>query len=467
MEKILNRIIDGCQDELLATVQRLIAFNSVYEESKDPQAPFGAPIAAALEEALAVGRNMGFATKNLDGYAGIIDYGAGGKMIGVLSHIDIVPAGEGWTYPPFAGKVVDGKLFGRGSIDDKGPLVASLFAMKAIKESGLPVQNRLRHIIGTDEETGFRCIQYYLSKEEKPWGGFSPDGEFPVIHGEKAIIRFTIQQDWPWEKEPAGLTIREVKGGTRVNVVPAEASVELWGDQADLMTLNAFIEACPHKDALSLMQERGFFVVRAKGQSAHSAQPWNGINAINLLLGFLRDLKPMPQRAEKYICALADLFADGYQGEKLGISCADDISGPLTLSLGVLTISPEGGKAAFDLRFPIHADKEDIWGKIVAACRQRGLEPVMVQDKAPLYVPKDASLVQTLWKVYQEMTNRSEEPVVIGGGTYCRAMENFVAYGPVFPGQRELAHEIDEYITVEDLMLCTKIYAQALYLLLK
>lgn len=154
-------------------------------------------------------------------------------------------------------------------------------------------------------------------------------------------------------------------------------------------------------------------------------------------------------------------------GKNVGIACEDDISGPLTLSLGILNISPDGGKATFDMRFPIHANKEDIWQKIVTACRERGLEPMIIQDKAPLYVPKDSPLVQTLWEVYQQMTNRSEEPVVIGGGTYCRAMENFVAYGPVFPGQKELAHETDEFIAVEDLLLCTKIYAQALYMLLK
>jgi len=467
MEKILNRLIDGYQDELIETVQRLISFDSVYEESNDPNAPFGAKIAAALEETLNIGRNMGFATKNLDGYAGIIDFGEKGKMVGILSHIDVVPAGNGWTYPPFAGKVIDGKLFGRGSVDDKGPMVACLFAMKAIKESGLPIQNRLRHIIGTDEETGFRCIQYYLTKEEKPWGGFSPDGEFPVIHGEKAIIHFTIKKDWQFENEPSLLTLIELKGGSRVNVVPSEASAKLRGNKSDLAIIKALMESYPQRDALSLTKEGDFFFIKATGQSAHSSQPWNGINAINILLGFLKELKFAPWCAAEYIYALADIFGDGYEGKNVGIACSDSISGPLTLSLGILNISPDGGEAAFDMRFPIHANKEDIWHKIEAACRIRGLEPVIIQDKAPLYVPKDSPLVQDLWEVYRRMTNRSEAPVVIGGGTYCRAMENFVAYGPVFPGQKELAHETNEFISVEDLMLCAKIYAQALYMLLK
>lgn len=467
MEEILNRLIDSYQDELVKTVQQLISFDSVYQESNDPKAPFGENIAAALEETLHIGRNMGFATKNLDGYVGIIDFGEEGKMVGILSHIDIVPAGDGWTYPPFAGEVADGKLFGRGSVDDKGPMVASLFAMKAIKESGLPIQNRLRHIIGTDEETGFRCIQYYLTKEEKPWCGFSPDGEFPVIYGEKAIIRFTIQKDWQPDIEPSLLTIKEIKGGLRVNVVPAEASAKLWGNQADLDRIKALMKVYPQKDALSLTEEGGFFVIKATGQSAHSSQPWYGINGINLLLGFLKELKLAPLGAAEYIDALADLFADGHEGKNLGIACSDSISGPLTLSLGVLHVSPDGGKATFDLRFPIHADKEDIWQKIVAACRMRNLAPVIIQDKPPLYVPKDSPLVQHLWEVYRQVTNRWEEPVVIGGGTYCRAVENFVAYGPVFPGQKELAHETNEFISIEDLMLCAKIYAQALYRLLK
>ncbi|MEL7568692.1 MAG: dipeptidase PepV [Dehalobacterium sp.] len=468
MEKILDQLIDGYQEELVETVQRLISFNSVYEESNDPGAPFGVNIAAALEETLNIGKSMGFTVRNLDGYAGLIDFGEGGKMVGVLSHIDVVPAGNGWTYPPFAGEVIDGKLFGRGSLDDKGPMVACLYAMKAIKESGLPINNRLRHIIGTDEESGFRCIKYYLTKEEKPWCGFSPDGEFPVIHGEKAIIRFIIEKEWQSEiDDPSLLTIKELQGGMRVNVVPAEASVKLLGNKFELAEIKTLMESYPQKDALSLSEEGDSYVIKALGQSAHSSQPWYGINAINILLGFLRKLKLAPQGAAEYIFALADIFADGHEGKNIGIACSDDISGPLTLSFGILDISSNKGKATFDLRFPIHANKEEIWQKIVEACRIRGLKPVILQDKAPLYVPKDSPLVQNLLEVYRQMTNRSEAPVVIGGGTYCRAMENFVAYGPVFPGQKELAHEPNEFISIDDLMLCAKIYAQALYMLLK
>lgn len=174
-----------------------------------------------------------------------------------------------------------------------------------------------------------------------------------MVHGEKAIIRFTIQKDWQSEK-----------------------------------------------DALSLAQEGDFFVIRAREQSAHSSQPWNDINAINILLGLLRELKMAPQCAEEYIHALAEIFADGHKGKNVGIACEDDISGPLTLSLGILNVSPDGGKATFDMRFPIYANKEDIWQKIVTACRERGLESVIIQDKAPLYVSKDSPLVQTLWEVY-------------------------------------------------------------------
>jgi|LSQX01.2.fsa_nt_gb succinyl-diaminopimelate desuccinylase len=463
----LNEIIDSFKDDIVCDTQKLVAFDSIYEESDRPGQPFGPRIAAALDCALKMGAGMGFRTRNVDGYMGEIDYGSGGKKIGIIAHIDVVPAGDGWTYPPFEGRIVDGRLYGRGSVDDKGPLIASLYAMKAINESGLPCLNHARLLIGCDEESGMRCIKYYLAKEEQPWGGFSPDGEFPVIFGEKGIYRFQCDGAWEETQCKDRFSIIEIRGGARMNVVPESAVAVLLG-KPQLSTLAEKILADYNpENCLTLKQDGDHLTIIVKGVSAHSSMPWQGVNANTLLLNFLRRLPLFPTAAEAYIRSLADLFADGYEGKSLGIACRNEEFGVLTLSLGVLQADKRGGSASFDLRYPNLDGREELWQKIAAVCEARPLKLSLLQDKPGLYVPKDSEMVKCLLKAYQETSGRQEEPITIGGGTYCRAMKNFVAYGPVFPGQKELAHERDEYINVDDLILCAKIYTQALYSLMK
>ncbi len=464
----LNEIIDSYRDEIIRDTQKLIAFNSVYEKSDDPKQPFGPKIAAALDSVLGMASDMGFKTRNVDGYMGEVDYGEKGKKIGIIAHIDIVPAGDGWTYPPFEGRIVDGKLYGRGSVDDKGPLVASLYAMKAIKESGLPHRNHARLLIGCDEESGMSCIKYYLTKEKQPWGGFSPDGEFPVIFGEKGIYRFRCDGEWDdTQDQERRFKIIKIAGGTRMNVVPETAEATLRGN-AQLFTLaEQALDKYNPEGRVSISTKGEDLTITVKGVSAHSSMPWQGVNANNLLLNFLRQLPLAPAEGEAYIYALADLFAEGYRGENLGIACSDDIFGELTLSLGILQVDGKGGSAFVDLRYPNLNERKELWQNIATACDERSLNITQLQDKPGLYVPKDSEMIQCLLRAYRETTGRDEEPITIGGGTYCRTLENFVAYGPVFPGQKELAHERDEYISVDDLILCAKIYAQALYSLLK
>lgn len=466
MEHILNDLIEQYKEEIIKTTQRLIAHPSLYEEGREG-APFGEPIEAALEEVLSVAEELGFETRNHEGYAGTVKWGQKGKQIGILTHIDVVPPGDGWTYRPFEGTLDNGRLYGRGSLDDKGPMAAALFAMKAVKESGLPVKNHVCHIIGTDEESGFmRGLKYYLKKEEAPWGGFSPDGEFPVIHAEKGILRFYVSDTWEKTEHTGGMYLKEIRGGTKVNVVPGYAYAAVDGTEDAEHMLQEARDSFAKKDNISISKQDAGWKIEAKGQGGHSSQPWNGENAIQTLLEFLHRLPLEEGGGARFAGKIEELFGDGYRGERLGIACEDKLSGILTLSLGVLELGEGSGKATVEIRYPIHASEEVILKTLKVACGQQKVELDIYQDKKHIYMPVKAPLIQTLLNVYRESAGREEEPVVIGGGTYCRAAENFAAYGPVFPGQRELAHEPDEYISVEDLILSAKIYAQALYVLL-
>jgi len=303
--------------------------------------------------------------------------------------------------------------------------------------------------------------------KELPWGGFSPDGEFPVIFGEKGIYRFRCDGAWEQSQSQDHFGIVDITGGTRMNVVPEAASAVLRGNvQLFALAQQVLTEYNP-ENRLSLEQDGAQLVIKAQGVSAHSSMPWQGVNANNLLLNFLRRLPLAPAAAEQYVYTLADLFADGYDGKSLGIACSNEVFGQLTLSLGVLHADSEGGNASFDLRYPNLDQREVLCKKISTVCQARSLKLTQLQDKPGLYIPQDSEMIQCMLKAYQETSGRDEDPITFGGGTYCRALENFVAYGSLFPGQKELAHECDEYIGVDDLILCAKIYAQALYSLMK
>ena len=373
MEEILNELIDQYRDEIIDKTREMIEYPSLYGESEEG-APFGRPIEDALEKVLEIGETMGFETRNHEGYAGTIQWGNKGKQIGILTHVDVVPPGEGWSYPPFRGTVEKGRIYGRGALDDKGPMIAVLYAMKAVKESGLPVLNHVRHIIGTDEESGFmRCLKYYLQKEEAPWGGFSPDAEFPVIHAEKGILRFNVSSRWQEEKGRARLCLKKVWGGTKVNVVPGSAYAIIEGDDQTEQILSDGLTEYEDKNSIVIERKGTEWKIEAKGRSSHSSQPWNGKNAINILLNYLQSLPLEHNGVWEFAMKITEMFADGYRGENLGVACEDKLSGILTLSLGVLSIEETEGKASVEIRYPIHASDEVIQKTLRVACESNAV----------------------------------------------------------------------------------------------
>ncbi len=440
MKEVLNQLIEQYKEEMTETLAQLVQIPSVIDmESASDGAPFGAEIRRALDKIMELGKNMGFEVKNYDGYAASIECPGEGKEIGILSHIDVVPPGNGWKKEPFVPVIEDGKMFGRGTIDDKGPMLAALYAMKAVRESGLPVSHHVKHIIGCDEETGHRCIRYYLTKEKGPDMGFSPDGMFSVIHAEKGILRFGIKKEWK-DMDTSGLTLRKIQGGSVVNAVPNIARV--W---------------------LSDQEEPTEFC----GVSAHAMQPWLGENALLPMIDFLRKQPFSDRSVTAFFENLYELFSDGWEGKNLGIACEDQLSGKLTMNLGIINMEDNVCQVKVDIRCPVHVDLQTIWKTIRLTCQRYGLETELFQMRDALYVPKDTELVQKLLGVYNEMMDAKEEPITIGGGTYCRDVENFVSFGPVFPGEPELAHEADEFIDLEKLVTTAKLYAQAIYELVK
>lgn len=454
----LREAVDLRKDQLLQSLQESIRIRSV-EDTPADDAPYGAGIRRCLDHALATAKSLGFTAVDLDHQMGWCEYGEGDEMIAVLGHLDVVPEGEGWSFDPFGGEITDGKVFGRGSMDDKGPTFAALYALAALRDTGLPLKRRIRILFGTNEETGSNDMKYYKSHGgELPVMGLTPDGEYPVINGEKGIINVDFKGSY---RQSGPVVLKEIYGGSAPNVVPASAFAEL---------------DCPAELAKKLQSESSDTIlyiptehgvrIEAVGISAHGATPELGVNAIGLLLGVL-DRLPLSGELAVHIHFLSDKIGMESSGAALGIALSDDPSGSLTFNLGTIQGNEQELTVRINYRYPVTKRYEDCAPAVNRAFAGAGFQQVKETHKACLYLPEDSELVQTLLRVYAEKTGLPAIPKSIGGGTYAKTIPNVVAFGPIFPGDEVREHKPDEFIEVDRLMENAQILAEALYQLAK
>ena len=452
MEQICQWI-DDHKEEMIETLQRWVSVPSLRDEPAEG-APFGKEVRRALEMALADGKTLGFETRNVDGYAGDIRMGPlDTDPLAILTHLDIVPVGDGWTIDPFAGVVDGDRLIARGAIDDKGPGVAALYAMKAVLQSGIPLKREVRLILGCDEESGMGDIPYYMEHVGLPREGFSPDAAYPVINTEKGIMGIRLTGAAASE----GLKVIKIAVGERRNVIPGSASALIEGDQ----------ELCDHINSLAkemavavkaAMAEDGIKLT-ATGIAGHASLPEHAKNAIGELLLMLRALG-----VQGPLKALADRVGVEYDGDSLGIACSDQISGALTCNLGILRYDESGFFAELDIRFPLLCHGKRVT-EMIRAAFAGAVNVVESSYAVPHHVPENSKLVTALLDAYHTQTGRPKECVAIGGGTYARCLAEGVAFGATFPEEEEVAHQAGEYIRIETLMQNAKIMARAILLL--
>ncbi len=471
--KEIELILEQYQVEMQQNLCKLLQIESVLAEAGE-SCPFGVEIGRALDFVLGLAAGWGFVCENDHGYVGLVDWGSSDFQIGVLTHIDVVPAGSGWQTDPFCPRIIDGRIVARGAIDDKGPLMAVLYAFRAIKESGVALPVTLRHIIGTNEENGSQCLAYFLKHHTPPAISFSPDAEFPLIHGEKGILQCALLPDLTKAGETDGssqvedMILRWAKGGTAVNIIPdeAEACLKLTtrGKELFLQAYNQFED----KDGIAYDEKNGEVLVHAIGQAAHGSLPDSGYNAVALLLRFLSCL-PLSGANGKYCRDIAHLMAYANDGGGLDMKLSDEYS-CLTAAITMLNIKEIAVKdqesyAMMDMRFPVSMAGESIINKLHAGTAAYNIVLGKCLLKEPHFLPVHHPLVRQLLMVYKNITGDDSPPLVIGGGTYAREMKNSVAFGPVFPGEVSLAHHKGESISCENLLKLAKIYAVALCLL--
>ncbi|SHK04721.1 dipeptidase PepV [Paramaledivibacter caminithermalis] len=460
----LEQKIEEMRDEIIKSTQEIIKLKSVKDAPKEGM-PFGKDIHQCFMHALDLSQKLGFKTKNIDNYGGHAEFGDGEEVVGILVHLDVVPEGDNWTYPPYAGEIHDGKIFGRGTIDDKGPAIAGLYAMKAIKESGAKLSKKIRIIFGLDEESGWESLKYYLSKEKAPNIAFTPDAEFPAIHGEKGILVFDLVKEFNSKYTDNGIKVLKIKGGNRPNMVPDYCEAYVVSKNSLKRNLEAYVKE--NKVKLEIEENGDKTIIKSYGVSAHGSLPEKGQNAISQLILFLNSLDLAEGDISDFIKVYCEKIGMDFYGKSIGCGFTDEPSGNLIFNVGIIDLNENSVKTTINIRYPVTYTHRQVCEGMKKALENTSVRIVVTENMDPIYLPKDHEVIQKLMEVYREFTGDDSEPITIGGGTYARSMENAVAFGPLFPGQPELAHQKDEFIAVEDLIKITKIYAKALYELAK
>ncbi|MHB8125162.1 MAG: dipeptidase PepV [Desulfitobacteriaceae bacterium] len=461
----INKKIDELQEELIKSTQELIKIRSVQEETQAGM-PFGEGVASALAKALEIANKLGFKTVNMDGYIGYAEYGQGEDYVGVLGHLDVVPEGDGWNYPPYGAEIHEGKMYGRGAMDDKAPLIAALYGLKALKDLNLPLTTKVRIIFGTNEESGCGDIGYYLEREKAPVSGFTPDGQYPIIYAEKGFTMFEVVKKLS-DKGNGNVLITYIKGGHRANMVPDYCEAGIVTPAKDLVIKAAEEFAAQTGMKLKAEVEDDLVIIKSSGFAAHGSLPELGRNAIMQMFKYLASL-PIGK------CDLADLlvFFNTYvgletEGKSFGVALEDKESGKLSFNVGTIRLVDDKFMIALNLRYPVTFKYEDMMTPFNEKIKNIGLKVENMIHQKPLFFPTDHPLIKTLQKVYTNQTGEEATLLAIGGGTYAKEMPNIVAFGPIFPGEPDLDHQANEYIKIEHLLLNAKIYAHTMYELAK
>lgn len=444
------------KDSLLKDLRTLCQIPSVLDKTtaKENQ-PFGEGCRKALDQMLAFGKRDGFVTDDCDGYAGAIDMGDAEEVFGILGHLDVVPVNKtGWNYPQFDATLDGDRLYGRGVADDKGPLLAAYYAAKIVNAMDFEKKYRIRVIFGCNEENGSSCVEYYFKHRPYPAMGFTPDADFPVVYGEKAMTGFKISGDID------NNGIIGLYGGTRSNIVPNEAEAYLTGKVKDYeASFNAFLKENNVTGELS--KEGNVVKVIVNGRSAHGSMPERGTNAVVYLCHYLASVtdNQLAEFVDRY-------FFNDTKGEALGIAYTGAL-GALSNNLGILNYKEGHVQMVLDIRYSNELKHSQVAEKVDEKLKEYGLTETHADTDA-LYVDPNSELVQKLHQSYVAYTRDTEHgPQTIGGGTYAKEMPNCVAFGAEFPGRDNHMHEDNETIVLDELLKSAAIYAQSLYELIK
>lgn len=459
--------INAHKAEFIAEIQGLARIPSISRpEEAVPDAPFGAECRRVLDHALERGKAYGFDTEDLDGFAGVISMGDRGNAIGLIAHLDVVPTGDGWLYPPFEAVYLPehDALIGRGVDDNKGSAVMALFVMRMLREWGVPLRHGIALYCGTSEENGMHDMNALRKKGHVfPRLSLVPDAGFPVNYGQKGSLNGFIRAN-------AEGNLLALDAGSAHNVVPDRAVCVIAAEEA---MVRSALAKLPDDLREKITAEKAPEGVRltANGQSGHAAFPDGSVNAIAVLSAALAASDLLTGAAAKAVAGLHQLTQDNH-GHSEGVFFEDEISGSLTLVYSIAHLRNGVLHIGLDCRYPITCPGDSLQASLIKAWAALAFAPEELQLSAPYYIPKESPYVTALQEIYHDLTGRDDPPYTMGGGTYSKAVPNAISFGP---GSREPsrvhtflpeghggAHGRDEALPMEKVYHCAKIYAAAL-----
>lgn len=453
------------EDALLADLKEMLAIKSVRDDAAATElAPLGPSPAEALDKFIALAERDGFRTgmyKNLVAYAELGPEDAE-ESVAVIGHLDVMPAGDGWTKDPFVPTIEDGRLYARGAADDKGPTFTAYYAMKMLKDMGVPLKRKIVFVVGIDEESDWTGMDEFFEEYGEPTMGFSPDAEFPIINGEKGNV--SVVTRFGGSNGDADQLL-SFSAGERPNMVPgtAVAIVKATDTTAMVEAMNTYLatetrvtgEATVDGDEVSFK----FF-----GRQVHGAKPETGLNAGTFLANFLNK-QSFGADAAGFLALLGDKLHDDTIAEKIGAATHDELMGDLSMNVGIQRFT--AGEAGFidaNFRYPQNKTAEQIADDMKSSL-PTGFEATVAIEghgMVPHYVSGDDPLVETLLRVYREQTGLPAGELVIGGGTFGRLLKRGVAFGAMFEGVPDTMHQADEFYPVADLTRSMSIFAQSM-----
>ena len=438
---------------MIKIIGELVSVPSVRTDATDGK-PYGEKPYEVLELALGIAKKYGFDTHNHEGYVGTVNLNDKEDGLAVLAHLDVVPAGEGWHTDPFTVVEKNGVIYGRGVSDDKGPAVAALFAMKAVKELDIPVSKNCKLILGTDEECGSSDLKYYFSKNPYPKYAFTPDANFPVTNGEKG--RFTKHFFRDIELTDSKKYIVAINAGEAANAVPAFAKAEVCGVKT--AEFKKAVEESKHTGANFSFDGKEII---CNGTSAHASLPENGNNPITALIELLSHIE-FDKECSKLICDLKELFPHGkYNGEAFGVDMSDKL-GRLTLTLDIVNYRNGHFVGCFDTRTPITATNENCADVIANKLEKHGFTIENTKMTPAHFVDENSEFIQTLLRAYEKYSGDKGECISMGGGTYVHNIENGVAFGAISRDTVTNMHGADEFMPIEDILTAAEIFTEVI-----
>lgn len=432
MDSRIKPVIALHWEAFIADLAEMIQVESVRGAAADA-APFGSGPKQALTLVAQMGQTYGFKTGIVNDAMAYVQWGDDDTdYLGIVGHLDVVAAGSGWHTPPFELTRHNGTLYGRGVLDNKGPIMACLYGMKLLRDMGFQPAKTIRLIFGADEESGCADVPLYLEHEAPPQFGFTPDGKYPVVYGERGIVNYALDTTLP-----AAAALGPIVGEQAKDHVPDQLSTTLAGQ-----------------------------VFKAVGKRAPTNAPELGVNALTELAKQIVAAKLGPEALQAYFAWIVTHLADQHHGQGLDLALEDADSGALIMTPYRLSKTAAGLRLELAIRYPVSVSEATVTARLQSSLPPQTQLQVLRRLPGVMH-DQTRPEIQTLSAVYGAVTGLDPTPVTTTGATYARVMPNILAFGPSFPGQKGIAHKQDEWMTEDDLAKNMQIYMQSMLALTK